>query len=266
MARSRRLAGFVFGFGLLLAAAPAAASATTIATVKERGRLVVLTFPHALSSFMKATGEKDSYVGVDFDLMRAFASRLGVQLEIRTVERFDDLVPALREGRGDVIASSFSITPARRELVDFSRSYFPILIFAMARQGSGIAAPADLAGKSGCVVAGSSQEERMNRLAKARKHYVQSSGDCWTAVSAGVADFTLLDSTAVIAHMDEYPKVMKAFQLPESDAYGFAVTRGSDLRAELDGFIEQARQSGFLYHVVERHFGPRGAELFKLVK
>lgn len=95
---------------------------------------------------------------------------------------------------------------------------------------------------------------------------MQTSGECWGAVANGAADFTLLDSTAVLAHMDEYPKVVKAFQLPDADAYGFAVPRGSDLRGELDAFIEQARQGGFLYHVVERHFGKRGAELFKLVK
>ena len=267
MARSRRLACLILTLGFLfVVAVPLAAGASSVADVKQRGRLVVLTFPHALSSFMRATGEKDGYVGVDYDLMRAFASRLGVQLEVRPVDRFDDLIPALREGKGDVIASSFSITPPRRELVDFSRSYFPILIFAMARQGSAIATAADLAGKSGCVVAGSSQEERMNRLAKTRKHYVQTSGECWGAGANGAADFTLLDSTAVLAHMDEYPKVVKAFQLPDADAYGFAVARGSDLRGELDAFIEQARQNRFLYHVVERHFGKRGAELFKLVK
>jgi membrane-bound lytic murein transglycosylase F len=265
MARSRRLAGLGLALVLALgAASPVAANAASLAAVKQRGRLVVLTFPHPLSSFMKESGE--GYVGVDYDLMRAFASRLGVQLEVRPVGRFDDLVPALREGKGDVIASSFSITPARRELVDFSGSYFPVLIFAMVRQGSGIAAAGDLTGKSGCVVAGSSQEERMNRLANVRKSYVQTSGECWGAVADGAADFTLLDSTAVLAHMDEYPKVVKAFELPEADAYGFAVARGSDLRGELDAFIEQARQSGFLYQLVRRHFGQRGAELFKLVK
>jgi ABC-type amino acid transport substrate-binding protein len=95
---------------------------------------------------------------------------------------------------------------------------------------------------------------------------VKSSGECWNAVASGAADFTLLDSTAVLAHMDEYPQVVKAFQLPEADAYGFAVSRGSDLRAELDAFLEQAKQSGFLYQVVKRHFGEQGAELFKLVK
>lgn len=272
MVASRRplaLAYSLAGLFMLAAAAstPPAARAASLAEVKQSGRLVVLTFPHALSSFMRVTsGDGPGYVGVDYDLMRAFASRLKVKLEVRPVERFDDLIPALREGRGDVVASSFSITAPRRELVDFSAPYFPVLIFVMARQGSGIAAGADLAGKSGCVVAGSSQEERMNRLASARKRYVQTSGECWGVVMRGEADFTLLDSTAVLAHMDEYPQVVKAFQLPEADAYGFAVPKGSDLRAALDDFIAQARQSGFLYQVVERHFGKRGAELWKLVK
>jgi ABC-type amino acid transport substrate-binding protein len=248
--------------GALLASGPADAS--SLAQVQQRGKLVVLTFPHALSSFMRPVG--DGYQGVDYDLVRALAARLKVQLEIRPVERFDDLIPALREGRGDLVASSFSITAPRRELVDFSASYFPVLIFAVAPRGSGLAAPVDLAGKVGCTVEGSSQEERMDRLARVRKHYVTSSGDCWRVVAGGQSDFTLLDSTAVLQHLPEYPTLERAFHLPEADHYGFAVQRGSDLRAQVDAFLAEARQSGFLYQVVERHFGKQGRELFALVK
>jgi ABC-type amino acid transport substrate-binding protein len=266
MQRSTRLAASSLVTLAVVHAAllPAPAAASSKQEVLQRGKLVVLAFPHSLSSFMRKTGT--GYDGVDHDLMRAFASRLGVEMEIRAVAEFEDLVPELRAGRGDVIASSFSITPPRREQVDFSNSYFPVLIFVVARSGSGIAGPADLTGKTGCVVAGSSQEERMNRMATARKHHVKSSGDCWVAVQNGAADFTLLDSTAVLRHIDEYPGVVRAFHLPEADNYGFAVTRGSDLRAELDAFIAESRQSGFLYHVVERYFGKQGAELFRLVK
>jgi membrane-bound lytic murein transglycosylase F len=265
MFRRRSLACAALLLASTIAVTTTTPAAAATADVKKRGELVVLTFPHALSSFMKA-GADGTYTGVDYDLMRAFASRLQVKLVVKPVPNFDDLIPELTAGHGDVIASSFSITEPRRQLVDFSASYFPVLIFAMARQGSGFTSGTDLAGKSGCVVAGSSQEERMNRLASVKKHYVKTSGDCWGAVANGAADFTLLDSTAVLAHMDEYPQVVKAFELPEADAYGFAVPRGSDLRGELDGFIDQTKQSGFLYQVVKRHFGERGAELFKLVK
>lgn len=269
MHRGRSLVGIPLVVALAWALGiPHPGAAASVAEVKQRGRLVVLTFPHALSSFMKPAG--GGYVGVDYDLMRSFASRLKVQLDIKPVERFEDLIPALRAGDGDVIASSFSITPPRVELVDFSASYFPVVVFAMARKGSAITDASSLAGKTGCVVAGSSQEERMNRLAQGqnqlRKDYVQSSGECWSRVAKGTADFTLLDSTAVLAHMNEYPDIVKAFDLPDPEHYGFAVTRGSDLRVELDSFIADARRSGFLYQVVKRHFGEKGAELFKLVK
>jgi ABC-type amino acid transport substrate-binding protein len=265
MSRWRQLAclALVSALGLAFATPPPALGAST-AEVKQRGRLVVLSFPHSLSSFMRLAD--GGYVGVDYDLMRSFASRLGVQLEVKPVPRFEDLIPSLRGGKGDVIASSFSITTPRRELVDFTASYFPVLVFAMARKGIAISGPADLAGKNGCVVAGSSQEERMDRLAQVRKHYVKSSGECWDVVADGGADFTLLDSTAALAHMDEHPGVVKAFHLPEAEHYGFAVTRGNDLRAEIDAFIAEARKSGFLYQVVRRHFGEQGAELFRLVK
>lgn len=242
-----------------------AASGSATAQVKARGKLVVLSFPHTLSSFVKQIGP-DTYQGIDHDLMHAFANRLGVKLEIRPVASFDDLIPDLLAGKGDLIASSFSITPARQRLVDFSDSYFPVLLFAVAQQGSGIASAADVVGKVGCVVAGSSQEERMGRLGDVKKLYVDSSAECWPAVADGRADFTLLDSTAVLANLPDHPGLVRAFQLPDVDHYGFAVPPGSDLKREIDAFLQESRRSGFLYQVVERHFGKQGRELFRLAR
>ena len=44
------------------------------------------------------------------------------------------------------------------------------------------------------------------------------------------------------------------------------MTPGSDLREALNGFLEQSRTQGFLYRLVERHFGAKGVELFRLVR
>jgi ABC-type amino acid transport substrate-binding protein len=268
MRMARASCGIAMGIVLLAGAAAAqqagrAASAT--AQVKARGKLVVLSFPHTLSSFVKQVAP-GTYQGIDHDLMRAFAARLGVAMEIRPVAHFDDLIPDLLAGRGDVVASSFSITAARRRQVTFSEPYFPVLLFGVARKGGGIAAAADARGRSACVVAGSSQEERLGALGDVRRVYVDSSAECWGAVEDGRADFTLLDSTAVLANLPAHPDLVHAFQLPEVEHYGFAVAPGSDLQRELDAFLQESRRSGFLYQVVERHFGSQGRELFRLAR
>lgn len=252
--------------GLLLASLPLAeaSAAASLAEVKARGRLVVLSFPHPQSQFIRRAGA--DYEGVDYDLMRAYSRQLGVDLEIRPVATFDRLIPALLAGEGDIVASSFSITPARRELVEFSKPYFPILVMVVAPGATTLVSPSDLAPASACVVKGSSQEERLDRLGVGRKLYVARSGDCWGVLVQGEADFALFDSTAVATHLSSYPGLVHAFHLAGRDEYGFALAPGSGLRSSLDEFVDTVRRSGFLYRLVERHFGAEGAELFQLAR
>jgi ABC-type amino acid transport substrate-binding protein len=267
--RSRPSRVLPAGAALLLAAALLAgafpAAASSLAAVKQRGRLVVLSFPHPQSQFIRSDGA-GGYEGLDHDLMRAFAHHLGVTLEVRPVASFDRLIPALLAGEGDLVASSYSITTARRERVDFSRPYFPILVMVVAPRGTPLARPDQLAGASACVVRGSSQEERLDALGVERKRYVERSGECWEVVAAGEAGFALFDSTAVATHLASHPGLVRAFHLPGRDEYGLAVVPGSDLRPALDEFLDSVRRSGFLYRLVERHFGAEGAELFQLAR
>lgn len=241
------------------------ALASSAAEVRSRGTLVVLSFPHPKSEFIRRLPD-GGFEGLDYDLMRSFARTMGVELEILPTETFDRLIPDLLAGKGDVIASSFSITPGRRELVDFSEPYFPVLLMAVTRKGSPIASIADLQEGIGCVVAGSSQQERLDAMGVERHRFVERSSDCWNEVAEGRADFAVLDSTAVLTNLENHPTLQRAFDLPDRDEYGFAVAPGSDLRAELDRFLAQSRSQGFFYRLVERHFGPKGVELFRLVR
>ena len=147
------------------AAAPAASPATppattpqapsasprggsSLAAVKARGKLIMLCFPHQESPFIRVDVEIgiDQYDGIDYEIMTGFARSLGVTLEVHPVKpSFATLVPALLAGEGDVIASSFSITPERRQKVDFSRPYYAVHTVVLVRKDSHLASPADLA-------------------------------------------------------------------------------------------------------------------------
>ena len=87
----------------------------------EDGRLLLVVAlgspPYAYSD--EATGE---IRGIDIDLARAAAERLGLELEVRPMP-FADLLPAVKAGDADFAASSITITSARACDVDFTESY-----------------------------------------------------------------------------------------------------------------------------------------------
>ncbi|HKK71989.1 MAG TPA: transporter substrate-binding domain-containing protein [Candidatus Krumholzibacteria bacterium] len=55
------------------------------------------------------------------EIAREFARRRGLEVEFVSLDRFADLVPALLEGRGDVLAANLTVTDARSERVAFTQ-------------------------------------------------------------------------------------------------------------------------------------------------
>ena len=60
--------------------------------------------------------------GYDIDVANEIAKRLGAKAEYSCL-KFDGLIPALLAGQFDLIAASLSITPQRKERIDFSEAY-----------------------------------------------------------------------------------------------------------------------------------------------
>ena len=71
-------------------------------------------------NFVKADG---SVAGFEIDIANALCEELKAKCEI-IVQDWDGMIPALQSGKLDVVISSMSITPARKEQVDFSRKYY----------------------------------------------------------------------------------------------------------------------------------------------
>ena len=65
------------------------------------------------------TGE---IVGIEIDIAREAAAKLGRELEVRW-EKFPNLLPMVSAGEADMAASTITITEGRLQAVDFSESY-----------------------------------------------------------------------------------------------------------------------------------------------
>lgn len=244
------------------------ALASDVADVRERGELVVLTWPHQESVFshrmVKELGEEGLRVigGIDIDVMRRFAERLGVELRVEPVKPdFAALIPSLVAGEGDVIASSLTITAKRNQVVDFSAPYFRVQKVVVVKKGSPITKMDDLMGKVASVAHGTSHEEQLQALFDNLKiRPVQFMLENYEAVAEGNADYTVVDSSSARRVLGEYldlgEQLKVGFAFPESDYFAFAVREGSDLKAELDDFITELRHSGELEQILAKHMEP----------
>lgn len=253
---------------LLLASTLCAGTASSLETVKERGELVVLTWPHQESIFSRRMvdeyGREGLKIvgGIDIDLMELFAERLGVKLRVEAVKPdFAALIPSLLAGEGDVIASSLTITRARSEKLDFSVPYYEVHKAVVVKKGSAIRSVGDLAGKVASVARGTSHEEQLRAMfPDLAIRPVQFMLENYEAVAEGEADYTVVDSSSAIRVLGEFYELGQnleiAFQFPESDHFAFAVPKGSDLKESLDRFVEDVAKSGKLAEIMTRHSAP----------
>lgn len=146
----------------MLVAVTTLANADTLSDIKQRKKVLVgidLTFPPfgTLDSNLKP-------VGSDVSAARMLAKDLGVELEIVQLTG-PNRVPYLLTNKVDMVISSFSITPERKKVIDFSLPYSLSESVILAPKVVNISKLQDLAGKRIGLVRGNLQENLLKPIA-----------------------------------------------------------------------------------------------------
>ncbi|NIR60635.1 MAG: transporter substrate-binding domain-containing protein, partial [Gammaproteobacteria bacterium] len=77
-----------------------------------------------------------------------FAHSIGLEPVVVLVDRFEQLMPALADGRGDVIVANLTATPERRERIGFTVALDRTRQVLVARADDPIEEPGDLRGRN----------------------------------------------------------------------------------------------------------------------
>lgn len=145
---------------LFLSAVPAVAQ-DTYTSVKAAGKLrVALEFGRPPWGF-KDAGLKPT--GSDYETAALLAKDMGVDLDIVEVTG-PNRVPFLIGNRADVVISTFSITPERQKVIDFSVPYASAVQYVAAPKTIALKDKADLAGKRVGVTRGTTGDAAVTKL------------------------------------------------------------------------------------------------------
>jgi polar amino acid transport system substrate-binding protein len=106
-----------------------------------------------------------SHAGFNIDLARMICEELKVTCTIQ-MRRFDTLLDALAQNRGDAVMASIAVAPESRARADFSDPYYRTPARFVARRDAAIddVRPENLEGKKVAVVAGSAHEAFLKAL------------------------------------------------------------------------------------------------------
>ena len=90
--------------------------------------------------------EGDDIVGIDADIAKAIADKLGLKLEIQDME-FNSIITAVQSGKADLGLAGMTVTEERKQSVDFTDSYATGIQSVIVKEGSSIKSIDDLKGK-----------------------------------------------------------------------------------------------------------------------
>lgn len=97
---------------------PAAGKSAKIDAIKARGSLKAAAIGESPWLPENTSGKGDQFSGPAWVLANEYATRLGVKLEIVPVSH-ETKVPILATGEADITIAPLSVTPKRKEVVDF---------------------------------------------------------------------------------------------------------------------------------------------------
>lgn len=138
-------------------------------------------------------GDDGSYQGFDMDLARALGKQMGMEVEFHNIP-FDGLINTINTGEIDMIAAGMTITPARKERVDFIKYYDDGLgIMISDKLVGSVKTLQDLKGKRIAVQIGTTGSAAAHKVEGAEIREFDHNSDAMLELKQGGADAVVSD-------------------------------------------------------------------------
>ena len=195
--------------------------------------------------------------GFDMDLIRAIGKKLNRKVEIGNMG-FDALIPALKSGNIDIVASGMSITPERKKAVDFSDSYYVSgLIVVVNKDNNSVKGIDDLKGKKVAVQIGTTGADRAAKIPDVKVSTFNANSEVFMELKNKGVDAVIIDLPVAAYYLTQGGKdsaklVGKAM---DAESYGFAVNKGNNLAAEVNNALVELKKDGTYDKIYKTWFG-----------
>lgn len=226
--------------------------------LRKRGRLRMITRNNALTYFI----HRGMQVGYEYELLKEFARRNDLRLEIVIPDDHAKLLDYLNEGKGDVVAAAMTINEDRAAAAAFTKPYNDVEEVVVVRSDEeGVSGFEDLAGRTVHIRGSSSFLAPVRAAADSVEglQIVELPGDVETeeimfGVEDGTYDVTLADSNLLEVEQAYGHDLKAAFSIGPA-SLGWAVRKDNQaLLAALDQYIGQEKRGLFFNLMRKKYF------------
>ncbi|MGA9140860.1 MAG: transporter substrate-binding domain-containing protein [Methanocella sp.] len=200
---------------------------------------------------------QDQFVGFDMDLMRAMAKKLNVSVEFIS-SPWTTILTDVESGKYDCSISSWSVTPARQEVLLFSDPYYEIQQSMCVRKtDDSIQNWTDIVDKNkivacqmsttGSTVAHNLTGANGTKISTANIKEFESGEQAYDELKKGTADVVINDVVVSVYEVTTYPAEFKftGSKWPIKEPYAIILPKSNTkLAAALNWAIEQVKADG----------------------
>lgn len=197
--------------------------------------------------------ESNDIVGIDADIARAIADKLGMELEIQDMA-FDSLIPAIQSGKADFSAAGMTVNEDRKKNVDFTDTYAEAAQVIIVNEGSDIKTPDDLEGKKVGVQTGTTGDIYADDIKDADVQRFNKGMEAVLALTQGKLDAVIIDREPAKVFVKENAGLQILDEAFTEEEYAIAVKKGNtELVEKMNGAIKELKESGELQKIVDKY-------------
>lgn len=207
-------------------------------------------------------GETGEIVGLDIDLAKAVAEKLGVEVKLQPVS-WDGVIMELNNKNIDVIWNGLTITDERKEQIDFSRPYLENRQIVVVKKGSDIITKADLIGKVIGLQAGSSSKTALEKdveiYEQVQEDLVEfaTNDEALLDLKNGGVDAVIVDEVVGRYYISKQPDVYAVLDEDfGSEEYGIGFRKGEvEFISKVDQALKELKDEGVTAEISQKWFG-----------
>ena len=243
---------------------PSFAADTFMAKIQAKGKLTA-GVRQDVKSFGYLNPVTNQYEGFDVDMVKSVAKGLFAddsKIEFKPVTSATR-IPLVKEGSVDIVASTMTITDARKQEIDFSDVYFLAGQKVLVKKGSPIKAIQDTAGKNVCAAKGSTSEVNITKAQpQARVVALDNYQECLTALQSGRVDAISTDDAILGSLSSQDPNTQVVGPAFTSEPYGLGIQKGHTEYVQfVNKVIADIKKDGRWKASAKKWLGDYGASL-----
>ena len=204
--------------------------------------------------------DSDEIVGIDAEIADAICKKLGYTLEIVDMD-FDALIPAVANGKVDMVLAGLTVTDERKQNVDFTASYATGVQVVIVKEDSDITSVDDLFAEGASHKIGVQQGTTGDLyctwdIADAGLGTVEpykTGTDAVLALTSGKVDCVVIDNEPAknFVAANEGLKILETEYVVED--YAIALAKDSELTETINAALEELISDGTVQSIIDKY-------------